>query len=408
MVIALNGTINFKVKYLIICGSALSKYENYPNMKITFVLTTVGFQGGIRSTATLAERLIKRGHEVLVVSTPRRPPSLRQQVRSLLKGQGWVSTTLKPPSHFDNVDVPHRVIDRFRPITDEDVPDADIVVATWWQAAKWVAQFSDAKGVKVYFIRGYAANMKYLPKEQVEMTYSLPMHKITISDQLVDWLRTCYGDNKVSLVPNSVDTELFYAPPRGKQPSPTVGMMYSTIYWKGGNIILRAFSLASQKIPNLRLVAFGSQRPSSNLPLPPNTEYIYQPPQNAIRDIYAKCDAWLFGSSSEEGFGNPILEAMACRTPVIGTPVGAAPKILADGAGVLLKSENPEEMAQAIERFCRLSESEWQTMSNVAYAKATGYTWDDAVELCEKAFCTAIDRWKQGEFSDYDMKNTIR
>jgi len=175
--------------------------------------------------------------------------------------------------------------------------------------------------------------------------------------------------------------------------------VYSKAYWKGCDISLKAFSLATQNTPNLHLVAFGHPEPSLDLPLPPGTEYIRQPPQHAIKDFYAKCDVWLFGSRSE-GFGRPILEAMACRTPVIGTPAGAAPELLSDGGGILVKPEDPEDMARAIEQICQLSEPEWQAMSDAAYAKASSYTWDDAAQLCEQAFYTAIERTKRGDFSN--------
>ncbi|MEG5041606.1 MULTISPECIES: glycosyltransferase family 4 protein [unclassified Microcoleus] len=98
---------------------------------------------------------------------------------------------------------------------------------------------------------------------------------------------------------------------------------------------LKAFSLAVEKIPNLRLVAFSTGAPSSELPLPANAEYVIQPDQDKIKDYYSKCDAWLLASRSE-GFGLPIVEAMACRTPVISTPVGAAPEILRGGTGILV------------------------------------------------------------------------
>ncbi|HEY9598179.1 MAG TPA: glycosyltransferase family 1 protein, partial [Cyanophyceae cyanobacterium] len=39
-------------------------------MKITFVLPFAGLSGGIRVVAIYAERLRKRGHDVLVVSLP--------------------------------------------------------------------------------------------------------------------------------------------------------------------------------------------------------------------------------------------------------------------------------------------------------------------------------------------------
>lgn len=372
-------------------------------MKITFVLPFAGLAGGIRVVAIYAERLKKRGHEVFVVSLPSDPISPIQQVKSLLKGKGWISTA-KQPSHFDGLDVEHQVIDRWRPITDSDVPDADVVVATWWETAEWVANMSESKGAKAYFIQ-HDERFGNMPKERVEATWALPVHKITIAQWLVDLLQNQFSDRYISLVPNGIDTKQFNAPPRGKQAIPTVGMLYSSIGWKGCDISLKAFSLAAQKIPNLRLVAFG-ETPSLDLPLPTGTEYAYRPKQSTLKDFYAKCDAWLFGSRTE-GFGLPILEAMACRTPVIGTPAGAAPELLVDGAGILVKPEAPEDMARAIERVCLLSDSEWRTMSDAAYAKATSYTWDDAVELFESALQTAIDRRQHGDFSSSDAPKHV-
>ena len=366
-------------------------------MKITFVLPFAGLAGGIRVVATYAERLQKRGHEVFVVSLPADSISAFQQVKSLLKGKGWLSNS--EASYFDGLDVPHQVLKRRRPITDADVPDADVVVATWWETAEWVANLSEAKGAKAYFIQHHEI-FEGMPKERVKATYSLPLHKITISQWLVDLMWTLYDDRNISFVANSVDTEQFYAPPRGKQPTPTVGMSYSPIGWKGCDINLKAFSIVVQKIPSLRLVAFGGT-PSLDLPLPPGTEYAYSPNQSTLKSFYAKCDAWLFGSRTE-GFGLPILEAMACRTPVIGTPAGAAPELLTDGAGIPVKPEDPEDMARAIEQICKLPDAEWRKMSDAAYATATQYTWDDAVNLFEAALRTAIYRRQRDEFCSSD------
>jgi glycosyltransferase involved in cell wall biosynthesis len=130
------------------------------------------------------------------------------------------------------------------------------------------------------------------------------------------------------------------------------------------------------------------------LPLPANAEYVIQPDQDKIKDYYSKCDAWLLASRSE-GFGLPIIEAMACRTPVISTPVGAAPEILGDGTGILVRPEDPEEMAKAIEYMCQLPNSKWQAMSEAAYAKVNNYTWEDATDHFEAALKVAIDKSKQ-------------
>lgn len=362
-------------------------------MKITFVLPTLSWTGGIRVVSIFAERLRKRGHSVFVISVPHAQPSMRQQVKSLLRGRGWISTPENEPSFFDNLGVEHKITDRYRPVEDKDVPDADVVVATWWETAEWVAKLSPSKGAKAYFLQHHEV-FDYLPQGRVEATWMLPMHKITISKWLVDLARTKYGDRTVSLAPPTVDTKQFYASPRNKQSVPTVGILYSPIYWKGTDIALKAFALAAEKIPNLRLVAFGTEAPSSELPLPANAEYVIQPDQDKIKDYYSKCDAWLLASRSE-GFGLPIIEAMACRTPVISTPAGAAPEILSGGTGILVRPEDPEEMAKAIQYICQLPNSEWQAMSEAAYAKVNNYTWDDATAHFEAGLKVAVDKSKQ-------------
>ncbi|MBW3586101.1 MAG: glycosyltransferase family 4 protein [Cyanobacteria bacterium 0813] len=362
-------------------------------MKITFVLPTLSLTGGIRVVSVFAERLRKRGHSVFVISLPHPQPTMRQQVKSLLRGRGWISTPKNEPSFFDNLGVEHKLTDHYRPVEDKDVPDADVVVATWWETAEWVAKLSPSKGAKAYFIQHHEV-FDYLPQGRVEATWRLPMHKITISKWLVELAETKYGDDQVSLAPPTVDTKQFYACPRNKQSVPTVGLMYSTLYWKGTDLALKAFSLAAEKIPNLRLVAFGTAAPSPELPLPANTEYIIQPDQDKIKDYYSKCDAWLLASRSE-GFGLPIIEAMACRTPVISTPAGAAPEILSGGTGILVRPEDPEEMAKAIERICQMPNSKWQAMSEAAYAKVNNYTWEDATDHFEAALKVAVDKSKQ-------------
>ena len=342
--------------------------------------------GGDRVIAIHAQRLKQRGHDVLVISRPKGRPRLRQQVKSLLKGQGWISVAKNEPTHFDGLDFPCEVVDRYRPITDSDVPDADVVIATWWETAEWVWRLSPSKGVKVHFMQDY--EVWGGDAEQVNASCRLPIPKIVIIGWVRDLLQQKFNQRPLALIPNSVETEKFNAPPRRKQSIPTVGLTYTTMYNKGCDISIQAWRTAQQVIPNLRLIAFGSASVSSDLPLPKEANYTYCAPEHMLKELYSQCDAWLFGTRIE-GFGLPILEAMACRTPVIGTPAGAAPELLINGAGILVKPEDPEDMARAIERLCQLSDVEWQVMSDAAYAKATSYTWDDASELFEAALLHA-------------------
>ena len=53
-----------------------------------------------------------------------------------------------------------------------------------------------------------------------------------------------------------------------------------------------------------------------------------------------------------EGFGLPVLEAMACHTPVLAADRGSLPEIVGE-AGLLINPEDPDELAAAIERILR-------------------------------------------------------
>ena len=271
-----------------------------------------------------------------------------------------------------------------RPIADEDLPDADVVIATWWETAYWVAALAPQKGRKFYFVQHHEVH-DHLPWQISRGSYYLPLRKITISQWLVDIMAREYGDRDVALVHNSVDMDQFHAPPRSRQQVPTVGLLYSPIRFKGLDVNLKAIAKVQEQIPDLRLVAFGTKDPVPNLALPANSLYHRAPDQNALRDIYAACDVWLLGSRTE-GFGLPLLEAMACRTPVVATRAGAAPDLIRNGInGYVVDVEDADAMADRIMQVLTLSPKDWKTMSDAALAVAEGHTWEDAAVLFERA-----------------------
>jgi glycosyltransferase involved in cell wall biosynthesis len=354
-------------------------------MRISFVLSHGGLSGVTRVVAAYATRLRGRGHDVAVVSWSPYPPqgTVRRRV------SGWFADRWAPvangtePSHLDRVDVTRIVIPPERGITAADVPDGDILIATSWETAEEIAALPPTKGTRIFFVHNHEVDAS-VPLDRIEAAWRLPMRKVVTARWLADLARYRFGDRHVAVVPNAVDTSLFHADPRDKRPTPTVGMMISPSPFKGCDLTLLAFAEAKLRVPGLRLLAFGQHRPAPPLKLPHGTEFTERPAQERIREVYASCDAWLFGSRTE-GFGLPILEAMACRTPVIATPAGAAPDLLANGGGELVHPEHPQSMATAIVRIAHLPAAQWRAMSDQAYNIATAYTWDDAVLRFEAA-----------------------
>jgi glycosyltransferase involved in cell wall biosynthesis len=312
-------------------------------MRITFVCPIADLSGGFRVIATYARLLRDRGHDVLLVSRPPRKPTVREVLRSLYRRRPLPTVSRNAPSHMDGTGVPHKVLDRCRIPVASDLPDADVVLATWWETAEWVWALPKGKGVKVHFIQDYETWAGHV--ERVDATCRLPMPKITPARWVQKLLAGTFGQTDVTCVPNAVDLNTFTAPPRGKQPTPTVGFTYTPFLPKGCDVTIEAIRLARQQRPDLKVVCFGSSKPTPEMPLPEAADFHWRAPEAKLKVLYGQCDAWLFGTG-REGFGLPILEAMACRTPVIGTPAGAAPELIERGGGMLIPMEDPPAMAR--------------------------------------------------------------
>ena len=253
-----------------------------------------------------------------------------------------------------------------------------------------------SKGAKVYFIQGHEI-FPHLPVERCHATYRMRLHKIVVSSWLKRVMNAMYGDSVVDIVPNSIDRRQFFADVRGKQSSPTVGFIYSTAPLKGIETVLAAIRLVRERLPNLRIISFGSERPRSKLQLPEGTEFYYLPPQNQLRELYSKCDVWVTASRSE-GFNLPALEAMACRTPVVSTRTGWPEEAIKSGFnGFLVDIEDIKGLARGIELILSLGDKEWQNLSANAYATSTSGSWQESAAMFEKALSHACARAARGE-----------
>ncbi|MCA8967914.1 MAG: glycosyltransferase family 1 protein, partial [Planctomycetes bacterium] len=193
-------------------------------MRITFVVATADLTGGCRVVGIYARRLIERGHDVLVVTRKPYRGSWRERVRSALRGDPTHLLPRRHVSHLELLDVPRRYVDRHRPILARDVPDADAIVATWWETAEWIDAMPRRKGARAYLIQGNEADLvEDARRERVLRTWDLPFTRVVISSWLGRLVEERTGEAPI-LVPNSVDGAQFDAPPRGKQPRPTLGL----------------------------------------------------------------------------------------------------------------------------------------------------------------------------------------
>ena len=76
-----------------------------------------------------------------------------------------------------------------------------------------------------------------------------------------------------------------------------------------------------------------------------------------------------------EGFGLPVLEAMACGTPVVASNRPALPEVAGDSA-LLVDPEDPHQLAQAIERVLS-DERLRRVLRQRGLERAARFSWDE-------------------------------
>lgn len=81
-----------------------------------------------------------------------------------------------------------------------------------------------------------------------------------------------------------------------------------------------------------------------------NVKFLGNQPQNKLNEIYnvAICSCV---PSRREPFGLVAAEAMLCGTPVIATNEGGLPDFVTEDVGILVNTEDPEALAQAVKKI---------------------------------------------------------
>lgn len=362
-------------------------------MRITFLSPRSNLSGGLRVIAIHAQMLQDRGHDVTIVVPAKRQVGAKSQAKTWVKSLMQGRLPEREPDeggHFDQITVP--IVEASREdflFTQDDIPDGDILIATWWETAFAAAAMPEEKGRKCYLIQGHEV-FDPLPWQISRATYFLPLQPLVIASWLDDVLRQTYGREDAITVPNGTDLSQFNAEPRNKSPSPRVGFLYSTNPIKGTGTVLKAIDRLLRDFPDLHVVAFGTEAVSDELPLPQNSTYHRQPAQDFIRDIYSDCDVFLGGSTSE-GFFLPLLESMACRTPVVSTRVGAAPDLIVDGqTGFIVDVGDAAALASAAATVLNLTNEDWTTMSQACLDVARRNGWEQASDRMEHVLETLV------------------
>lgn len=144
--------------------------------------------------------------------------------------------------------------------------------------------------------------------------------------------------------------------------------------------LVQAFARARARAPRQRLVLVGPDVLGLDLPrlaaragLAEAVRHHAFVPHGELPALYSAAQELVYPASAAEGFGLPIVEAMACGTPVLSVAQGGVPEF-ASGAALLVARSSPEELGAGLERLFTDAPLR-QELSRKGLARAASISW---------------------------------
>ncbi len=342
-------------------------------IRIIFVLQTVGLSGGIKITFEHANRLHKLGFATEVWSLDKKP--------------AW------------NPEVPHRAFDNYDKLIKALAEEEAIKVATWWETAQPVWLASMQKGIPVYFIQEieswfYPNDLR--AQHAVLACYRFEFRNLTTSVYNEQELRQLHLLN--DRIPCGIDTRTYH-PLNIEREKDVLLAVGRTFFQKNFKFTLAAWKKLGAKRPQMWL--FGQEKDMQKLDS--KITYFYKPSDEKLNELYNQATVFV-QTSYHEGFSLPPLEAMASGCPVITTDSHGNRDYIEDGKNcIVVEQDNILALEQAIARVVGDLKLQ-QKLSKNALKTAKQYDWDNVTRQLAEFYATVAED-SQAAYIKKTMKN---
>jgi glycosyltransferase involved in cell wall biosynthesis len=331
-------------------------------LKIAFILPGGGPSGGVRCTVVAANQLQQRGHDVRLLVNKK--DTLKGCIRRCIRNvqchpTDWVKVSIKSAEYFKDIRKCHFSSD-------------ELVVASGWWAAREIKKL-DKRLLKVHHVRGIGSPDDNIMRD----CWEEPVPKIVVASYLKEFIKRVVAQEVFAVVTDGIELRDYYPDP--KYPRTGIGTIFKKGYHKDPDTIIQVFKRIKANMPGADCYLFGAEPKPKEL----SCEYIMQPPLEMARQIYSRCKVWLLCSRSE-GFGLPILEAMACGCAVVATDCGGPKDMIQNGFnGFLCEVGNT---TQIVDKICVLLDDEDLRRQFVSNSQeiVQEFSWDHSIDKLEK------------------------
>ncbi|MEP0804340.1 MAG: glycosyltransferase family 4 protein [Chloroflexota bacterium] len=195
-----------------------------------------------------------------------------------------------------------------------------------------------------------------------------------------------FGVRNVIVTPNGVDLSRFHPGARNTDELPQRYILFVGSLQPRKNLpaLLNAWRTIKDEFPHLWLVIAGSSGQvfeKAEHPVEERVHFLGYVAEDALPGLYARAE-WFILPSFEEGYGLPVIEAMACGTPVIVSNGGALPEVAGD-AGIIFNLSQPEALSVAL-AACLRDDSLRASLSAKGLAHVENLSWQrTAVQIWE-------------------------
>jgi glycosyltransferase involved in cell wall biosynthesis len=213
-------------------------------------------------------------------------------------------------------------------------------------------------------------------------------HVVALSEATKADLIFYFGlpEEKITVAHAAVDPLAFRRTARSpvRHDRPTVLVVGNVLPRKNIELVARAVALAQREQPDLQLVVLGSAPPEGmqiagriKSLLGDNVRFTGHVTPTELVEAYHRATMLAF-PSLYEGFGIPILEAMAAQLPVICSNATSLPEVAGDAA-IIVDAEDVEGWAAAIVELAS-SEALRDSLMAQGLRRCAAFSWDRTAE----------------------------